>query len=181
MRHLALVLLLSPFVAAACAPIPPPRIEEPRVTAPPAMVPPVPPPRIELAGDDDVREAVFRHLFDHNASAQQKAARVFCLQVEGEQDPSPELLHRFDGNEPRVKKASLCTIKPGTRGGGVQDETGAPGLIFRIDTIQHTGANTAVVEGGYYEANVSGSGNVYELVKEGNRWTVTKDTMKWIS
>jgi hypothetical protein len=182
MRHLALLLLLSPSVAGACAPVPPPTVQEPRVTAPPVMVPPVEPTRIEVAAaEDDLREAVFRHLFDHNASGQQKNAKVFCLQIEGKQDPSPELLRRFDGNEPRVTKASLCTFKRGSGRGAVQDETGAPGLIFRVDSIQHPTADTAVVEGGYFEAGLSASGNVYELVKDGTRWIVKKDTMRWIS
>jgi hypothetical protein len=182
MRTLALVLLLSPSIALACGQaIPPPILDPPRVTAPPITVPPVGPLRAEVVDEDDVREAVFRHLFDHNASGMQKNAKVFCLQIEGKQDPSSELLRRFDGNEPRVKQASLCAFKPGHARGGVVDETGAPGLIFRVDTIQHTGENAATVEGGYFEAGLSASGNVYELVREGNQWIVKKDTMKWIS
>lgn len=183
MRHLVLaLLLLSPSVAAACAPVlPPPVVEAPRVTAPPSMVPAVPPPRIEVVDEDGVREAVFRHLFDHNASGQQKAAKVYCLEIEGKLDPSPELLRRFAGNQPPVKKASLCSFKGGTGRGGVEDETGAKGLIFRIDTIQHASADTATVEGGYFEAGLSASGNIYELVKEGDLWIVKQDTMKWIS
>ena len=182
MRTLALALLLSPSIALACAPaLPPPITDPPRLTAPPIMVPPFGPLRVEVAADDDVREAVFRHQFDHNASGLQKNARVFCLQIEGNRDPSPELLRRFDGDDPRVKKASLCTFKPGHARGGVVDDTGAPGLIFRVDTIQHSGDDSAIVEGGYFEAGLSSSGNVYELVREGNRWIVKKDTMKWIS
>lgn len=182
MRTLALALLLSPSIALACAPaIPPPIVDPPRLTAPPIMVPPVAPLRVEVADADDVREAVFRHQFDHNASGLQKNAKVFCLQIEGNRDPSPELLRRFDGNDPRVKKASLCTFKPGHARGGVVDDTGSPGLIFRVDAIQHSGDDSAIVEGGYFEAGLSSSGNVYELVREGNQWIVKKDTMKWIS
>jgi hypothetical protein len=182
MRTLALALLLSPSIALACAQaVPPPILEPPRVTAPPIMVPPVAPLRAAVAADDDIREAVFRHQFDHNASGLQKNAKVFCLQIEGNQDPSPELLRRFDGNAPRVKKASLCSFKPGHARGGVVDDTGAPALIFRVDTLQHPGDDAAIVEGGYFEAGLSASGNVYELVREGNLWIVKKDTMKWIS
>lgn len=182
MRLLALALLLSPGVAAACAPmISPPIVEPPHVTAPPAMVPTFPPARLERVGDDDVREAVFRHLFDHNASGQQNAAKVFCLQIEGKRDPPPELLRRFEGNRPPVKKASLCSFNPGHGRGGVEDETGAKGLIFRIDSIDHPTEDTATVEGGYFEAGLSASGNIYELVREGDRWIVKQDTMKWIS
>ena len=145
------------------------------------MVPPVVPPRIEIFNDDDVREAVFRHLFDHNASGQQKNAKVYCLQIENKLDPSPELLHHFEGNHPPVKKASLCSFKGGPGMGGVEDDTGAKGLIFRIDSIQHPSADTALVEGGYFEASLSASGNVYKLVKERDHWIVKQDTMKWIS
>jgi hypothetical protein len=183
MRTLALALLLSPSVTLACASaIPPPILDPPRVTAPPIMVPPVLVTRIEVAAaDDDVREAVFRHLFDHNASGLQKTARVYCLQIEENHDPSPELLRRFDGSEPRVTNASRCTFEQSHTRSGVVDETGAPGLIFRVDTIVHPAENTAIVEGGYFEAGLSASGNVYELVRDGARWIVTKDTMKWIS
>ena len=82
---------------------------------------------------------------------------------------------------PPVKKASLCSFKGGSGRGGVEDETGAKGLIFRVDTIQHPSADTALVEGGYFEAGLSASGNLYELVKEGDRWVVKQDTMRWIS
>ncbi len=186
MRNVAAVLLVAASFATACASVPPPIVEAPRVTAPPGTTPPimatpVKASPVDATDEDDIREAVFRHLFEHNASGQQKAARVFCLQLEGKSDPSPELLRRFDGNEPPVKKASLCTFKRGSAKSGVQDETGAPGLIFRIDTIQHTGPAAAVVTGGYFEAGLSASGNVYELAREGGRWIVKNDTMRWIS
>ena len=186
MRNVAAVLAVATSFATACAPVPPPLVEPPRVTAPPITTPPitvipVKAPPVDAAGVDDIREAVFRHLFEHNASGQQKAARVFCLQLEGKRDPSPELLRRFEGHEPPVKKASLCAFKQGSARSGVQDETGAPGLIFRIDTIQRTGPDAAVVEGGYFEAGLSASGNVYELAREGGRWIVKNDTMRWIS
>ncbi len=80
-----------------------------------------------------------------------------------------------------MKQASLCTVKRGAEGGGVQDDIGARGLIFRVDSIRRTGPDTAVLEGGYFETGLSASGNVYELAKEGRRWVVKKDTMKWIS
>lgn len=183
MNHLAVVLLFATSLAAGCAPAraaAPPAVEAPRVPVAIQELRVAPPPRLET-DDDDIREAVFRHLFEHNVSGLQGAARAFCLQIEGEADPSPELLRRFEGNEPRVKKASLCSTGHGPRGGRVQDELGAPGLIFRVDSIQRTGPDSAVVEGGYYEAGLSASGNLYELARESGRWVVKKDTMRWIS
>jgi hypothetical protein len=182
MNHLAAVLLFATSLSAGCAPA--------RAAAPPAVEAPRVPPSIQATPaasplpattDDDIREAVFRHLFEHNASGQQRAAKVYCLQIEGKADPSPELLLRFEGNKPPVKRASLCTFSHGSARGAVQDETGAPGLIFRVDSIQRTGPDSAVVEGGYFEAGLSASGNIYELARESGRWIVTKDTMRWIS
>lgn len=169
MNHLAVVLLFATSLVVGCSPAHPP-------AAPTSEAPPAP-----AADDDDVREAVFRHQFDHNASGLQKNARVYCLQIEGKRDPSPELLRRFEDSEPKVKKASLCSFKRGSERGGVQDDTGAPGLIFRIDTIRRQAPDAAVVEGGYFEAGLSSSGNVYELARVGGRWIVKKDTMIWIS
>jgi hypothetical protein len=48
--------------------------------------------------EDDVREAVFRFQFDHNASGQQKTARAYCLAIltgEKDSDPSSEFIKRF--------------------------------------------------------------------------------------
>jgi hypothetical protein len=40
--------------------------------------------------EDDIREAVFRHQFDHNASGQQKTAHAYCLSTRlGEKDSDP--------------------------------------------------------------------------------------------
>jgi hypothetical protein len=186
MNPLAVVLLFATSQAAGCASTrtaDPPIFEAPRVHAPPIQVPRTEPPRFETAeaDDDDLREAVLRHLFEHNASGQQRSARVFCLQIEGRSDPSPELLRRFDGNDPPVKRGSLCTYPRGSARGGVEDETGAPGLIFRIDSIEHTGPDSAVVEGGYFEAGLSASGNIYDVARESGRWVVKRDTMQWIS
>ncbi len=168
MNHLAIMLLLATSLAAGCA--------STRSPAPPSSTQ-----AITAADDDDLREAVFRHLFDHNASGMKKAARVFCLQVENKRDPSAELLRRFDDHEPRVKQVSLCAVKKDSNGGGVLDDTGARGLIFRVDSIRRTGPDTAQIEGGYFETGLSASGNLYELVKEGSSWVVKKDTLKWIS
>lgn len=187
MNHLAVVLLFATSLTAGCAsprPAATPTAAAP-VEATPVhtslQTPPVAMPRFEASEEDDLREAVFRHLFEHNASGLQRAAKVFCLQAEGKRDPSPELLRRFEGNEPRVKRASLCTFVHGRARGGVQDETGAPGLIFRVDSIKRTGPDTAVVEGGYFEAGLSASGNIYELARESGHWVVKKDILRWIS
>jgi hypothetical protein len=37
------------------------------------------------------------------------------------------------------------------------------------------------VEGGYYEGNLSSSGNTYTVKMENGKWAVTNDEMHWIS
>jgi hypothetical protein len=38
-----------------------------------------------------------------------------------------------------------------------------------------------LVNGGYYEGNLSASGNVYTVERKDHKWVVTKDQMLWIS
>ena len=80
---------------------------------------------------DDIREAVFRWQFDHNASGQQTNSQVYFLEV-GEKggDPTDEFMKRFANHKPPVRKVSACSANAGK---GVLDmKTGEKGLIFRI-------------------------------------------------
>ena len=58
-------------------------------------------------------------------------------------------------------------------------KTGEQGLIFNVTRIQWK--SDTEVEGGYYEAGLSASGNTYTLKKDKGKWQVTKDKMDWIS
>ncbi len=60
-------------------------------------------------------------------------------------------------------------------------QTGKRGLIFSVDNIVVTGADTAEASGGYYEGGLSSSGNTYYLKRKNGKWFVEKDTMHWIS
>jgi len=134
----------------------------------------------QIAQEDDVMEAVFRWQFDHNASGAQKNAAAYFLRVGKEgKDPSDAFMKRFEGHKPPVKKASQS--RTDKISGVVDKETGKNGLVFRITRIIWISDTEALVEGGYYEAGLSASGNEYEVVKEGDKWTIKKDTMKWIS
>lgn len=136
---------------------------------------------------DDIREAVFRHQFLHNASGLQQDARVYFIgfYVPGDSlrqgyylDPSDQLLTRFEGNVPPVKRFSACRQSIT----GVFDiQTGARGLLFRIESVTEIKDNEAEVTGGYFEAGLSASGNVYTVRWADGRWTVVGDHMIWIS
>ncbi|MCL2647983.1 MAG: hypothetical protein FWD61_13380 [Phycisphaerales bacterium] len=125
----------------------------------------------------DLAEAVFRYQFEHNASGSQKNCDYFFICIERE-DPSPELLRRFADNKPKVVPASDAT----SSGRGVSHKTlGGTGLLFTISDITWLNDNTADVDGGYYEANLSSSGNTYRVERRDGKWIVTKNTMHWIS
>jgi hypothetical protein len=123
--------------------------------------------------EDDIREALFRYQFEHNASAQQQTAHDYYLAV-GEEgaDPSDEFMRRFADHKPLVHKASACRIKPST-GEVVNKRNGKPGLRFRQGTITWVSAIEVTVWGGYDEANVSSSGNTY-YPKEAE-WPLVRD------
>jgi hypothetical protein len=131
--------------------------------------------------EDDIREALFRYQFEHNASAQQQTAHDYYLAV-GEEgaDPSDEFMRRFADHKPLVHKASACRIKPST-GEVVNKRNGKPGLRFRQGTITWVSAIEVTVWDGYDEANVSSSGNTYTLKRQNGRWYVTEDKMEVIS
>ncbi len=58
---------------------------------------------------------------------------------------------------------------------------GDRGLIFRAMRVRWVDAETAEVEGGYYEAGRSSSGNRYRVQRQHGAWVVVRDTLLWIS
>lgn len=135
--------------------------------------------------DPDIAEATFRYQFTHNESGQQSNTHVYCIGFErkpalgGWEDPPPSLVSRFGDLSPPVKAASECSASSEH---GVKDrETGESGLIFGISVIQCTSDTQCMVDGGYYEAGLSASGDTYYLEKTGGKWVVVKDEMHWIS
>jgi hypothetical protein len=131
--------------------------------------------------EQNIREAVFRYMFDHNASGQQKRAGVYCLSLSylDPVDPTDEFMKRFSGHKPPVRKISECILHSFE---GVTDKlTGKAGLIFRVTEIRWISADEVEVTGGYYEAGLSASGNTYRVAKQQGKWKVIEDKMNWIS
>lgn len=114
-----------------------------------------------------------------NASGHQGNAKVYFLEVgEREGDPPDELMKRFAGNQPPVRRRSECRA---TTLGDFDKKTGERGLVFRIRIIEWKSDTEVAVEGGYHEHGLSASGNTYTLKKENGKWKVTDDKMDWIS
>ena len=132
-----------------------------------------------LSEEDKIREAIFRYQFEFNASGLGKTANGYFLSVEGDSDPSPQLLKQFNGHRPLVKPVSASVLEAGT--GQVLDrESGLPSLLFRIIVIRWLSDDEVEVEGGYEEASESGAGNIYLLKKDGGHWDVIESQMLWI-
>ena len=112
-------------------------------------------------------ETVFRYLFEHNASAAQQKAAAYFLTID-ERDLPAEFMDRFQGHGPPVKPGS-------------QFREGKKGLKFRIETLTWLDKRTVEIEGGYYEGNVSASGNTYVLRRQKGSWRVIKKKPGWIS
>jgi hypothetical protein len=135
-------------------------------------------PKLTQADEEAIREAVFRYQFEHNASAQKQTAKVYFLSIGDDKDPSDAFMARFDKHKPPVKKLSQAPGPLDVNG----KEIGDPGgLIFSVTTIEPVDEDKVLVNGGYYEGNLSASGNVYAVERKDHKWVVTKDQMLWIS
>ena len=129
---------------------------------------------LTAADMDNIREAVFRHQFQHNASGQQQLAHAYFLSVE-DGDPDDKFMERFKDHQPTVKKNSQAKGEFKKEGGSLD------GLMFHISAITQISPNKVEVAGGYYESGLSSSGNVYILKRVNNKWIVISDNMLWIS
>jgi len=129
------------------------------------------------AEEMNLREAVLRYQMRHNASSQRSGAKVYCLTI-ARLDPDDAFLRRFASHEVPVRKASDCNASER----GVFDKaTGAMGLELHAGTVTWFSGNEATVQGGYYEASLSASRNVYRLKKNGNGWAVVEDRLTVIA
>ncbi len=105
----------------------------------------------------DIIEAVFRYQYETNVANPNQNLSTFFLEV-FHTDAPPEIIDRFDGMKPPVRKRSAF-------------EKGK-GIIFRIESIERTGADSAEVNGGYYQSGLSASGDVFTVVRKDGRWVV---------
>jgi len=144
--------------------------------------------RAAAAADLDVIEATFRYQFSHNASGEQSHVSTYCIGFQNDQkhaaeesDSPAELITRLADIIPVVKPLSECRITPQGRDGVKDRISGKEALIFTLEQPVCATESTCKIEGGYYEANESSSGDTYYLEKHNGKWAVVKDVMRWIS
>src|SRR4030095_7430097 len=106
----------------------------------------------------DIAEAVFRYQFDHNASAIQKKAEKYCLSMPDGRTPTAEFLGRFAGNRPPVLAADQCERKAGRS------------LVFHVQKLDWRNDHEVWVRGGYWEANLSSSIEMFRVLHENGKW-----------
>jgi hypothetical protein len=135
---------------------------------------------------DDVRAiqvAVLEYQFTRNHSGLKDSARVYCVEVTddkfGTADPAPVVIKQLNARNERVRAGSSCSVNADSL--VVERSSGKQGIMFRIGQLTWESATEAAIEGGYYEANLSASGNTYHVKKVNGAWVVTADELSWIS
>ena len=129
---------------------------------------PVPSSEAQLAATSEIAEAVFRYQFRHNASSLQERADRYCLSLPGERSPDAAFLQRFDGNTPSVMGVEECRRMSGKN------------LLFRVQRLDWRSDDEVWVTGGYWEGNLSSSGESYRVRRKDGKWVVDgarKDTI----
>ncbi len=128
--------------------------------------------------DLDVLEAVFRYQMEHNASSP-GARDCYFLELADKHDPPPALLARFVGSSPPVEPLSAADpeLYPSVHHKGKTDH----GVILRLRSLSWIDDDTVELDGGYYQASLSSSGNTYRAVRRDGKWVVVSDKMRWIS
>src|SRR5258705_9588286 len=127
--------------------------------------------------DNDIRETVFRYLFEHNGSGLQRKAPAYFLCGPGESDLENELMKRFGGHQPPVR---ICSASLKVPEGVVDRNTGKRGLRFNAEDIKWLSDFEVEAGGGHYEGNQGASGHTYTVKKRNGKWNVTKDVMNYV-
>ncbi|MCB9261337.1 MAG: hypothetical protein H6607_03020 [Flavobacteriales bacterium] len=122
-----------------------------------------------------IEVAAFKALFKENASATKEKATYYFLSLDDSLNQSlPFVLDKLKRNSPKVKDISMFNNMTD------EEKSEIDFLSFNISKVIVSG-NKASVYCGYYEGNLSSSGNVVELKKRLGKWRVVSNEMIWIS
>jgi hypothetical protein len=141
--------------------------------------------------EDDLYESAFRALMARFGPGKEVGPRLFFLAIRfggRDKDPRPKLLARFldcmaeetpDGTEPVgpvVRKASRSRLA----GGFITDRrTGQLGAVLRIRSVRRRGEDEARVNAEWFAHRRSGKGLTLEMARQGERWVVKDETVRW--
>jgi hypothetical protein len=133
----------------------------------------------DKADEDNVREALFKHLI-FNAAGAQRGFKIYFLCMDETWtnsaprtlriDPSDEFMKRFAGRTPPVRKASACI----DRGEDVVDkDTRQRGIIFTVSHLKWISRTEVQAFGKTYEAGLAAQWATYTLTNASGQWKVT--------
>lgn len=139
---------------------------------------PKPLPSARESDEWDIREAVFRYMFQNNASSGEAFSYYFIF-LGAKGDAPPSFVSRFRGNVPEVLPASDAASQDNMR--VVHKYRSGRGLLFKTNKITWLDQSTVDVDGGFYESQMSLSGDTFRVARRDNRWVVVKDTRRYTS
>jgi hypothetical protein len=131
---------------------------------------------VESPAKSDVREAVFRYMFDHYNYG--SSVKVYCIEAER---PLPDsFIQRFSGIKPQVVWGSDCD-KSGPMNGVRNKKTGERGLLMTIIDIQWISGHEAEVKVEAFSDGIAANWNALRVVFKENHWKVVKDNVDGVS
>lgn len=122
-----------------------------------------------------LEEATFRALFNENASASgEEASFYFIILEDSLNNTMADVLEQLKDIKPEVKDFEFYSNL------SKEEKSKVVFLSFNIsEIVMHK--RMASVYCGYYEGNLSSSGNIVELRKRFGRWRVISNEVTWIS
>jgi hypothetical protein len=119
----------------------------------------------------DLREAIFRYMFQHYDKGPN--VKFFCTQPE---TPQPEqFLRRFSKNEPRVVWNSDCETAPKTMNGLREKKTGQRAVRMAVSSLESINAHEAEAHLAAFSDGIAANWNILEMARENGRWIVKRD------
>jgi hypothetical protein len=127
---------------------------------------------VESSRELDVMEATFRFQLELYADHATRFDYIF-LQLAKAQDPPADLLARFAGHSPPV--VPISEAKPDEGFGPHHAKDNGKGFTLGVTSVRWIDADTAELNGGYYEGNRGSSLHTYEARRRGGRWVIVSD------
>ena len=129
-------------------------------------------PTSKTQAEDDIREAVFRYQFAHDATQQKPITKIYFISIENNKDPDDRFLKRFAGSTPIVKQVSQAGYSKNGIDSIIDKTSGEAGIIFSVGIVNWINENEVEVKGSYYVANLFAGGCNYRIVRTDNVWIV---------
>jgi hypothetical protein len=124
----------------------------------------------------DLREAIFRYMFQHYDYGPN--VKFFCIQPE---TPQPEqFLRRFSKNEPRVVWNSDCEI-PDLMNGVREKKNGQRAVRMTVSSLELINACEAEAHVVAFSDGLAANWNILQMAREDGRWIVKRDIPKGVS